>query len=105
MKKFYIVLCVALSACSKQSDTSYSETEIAGETKKETCTFGITQFNTTARPLLENQTLRPKPPGNGGGGGGSSVILLDFNGHIVSNTMWSSTPITCAGANLSAEDM
>ena len=56
-------------------------------------------------------------PGSGGGtgttgGGGTppppplaNVILLDFNGQYVANTMWNvNGPITCAPANLTAEE-
>ena len=58
-------------------------------------------------------------PGNGsgggngttGGGGGTTsptlanVILLDFNGQYVANTMWNvNGPINCAPANLTAEE-
>ena len=57
-----------------------------------------------------------KPGGSGGGngttgGGGSTtptlanVILLDFNGHYVANTMWNvNGPYTCSPANLTAEE-
>ena len=72
------------------------------------------------RPAISNEVGKGKPGGNGGGGGtggtgtgggGSTpptlanVIMLDFNGEYVANTMWNvNGPISCAPANLNAEE-
>jgi len=71
----------------------------------------------TKRPTINNEVGKGKPGGGGGsngGGGGTTtpptttsanVILLDFNGEYVANTMWNvNGPITCAPANLNAEE-
>ena len=70
------------------------------------------------RPSMNTEVGKGKPGGgggNGGGGGGggtiapttsSSVILLDFNGQYVANTMWNvNGPITTAPANLTSEEI
>ena len=70
----------------------------------------------TKRPTINSEVGKGKPgSGTGGtipGGGGTTpptsanVILLDFNGEYVANTMWNvSGPITCAPANLTAEEV
>jgi len=68
------------------------------------------------RPAINMEMSKGKPvSGSGGGstpsgGGGTTptlanVILLDFNGEYVANTMWNvNGPITCAAANLTAEE-
>jgi len=73
------------------------------------------------RPTINSEVSKGKPgsgsgsgTGTGGtgttGGGGTtptlaSVILLDFNGEYVANTMWNvNGPINCAPANLNAEE-
>lgn len=75
------------------------------------------------RPAINIEMSKGKPGGGGGNGSGGSggsgntggggttttttanVILLDFNGEYVTNTMWNvSGPITCAPANLNAEE-
>ena len=73
------------------------------------------------RPTTFGETSKGKPvnggSGNGGttnSGGGSTtptttqanVILLDFNGQSVSNTLWNTNgTITCAPANLNSEEI
>lgn len=70
----------------------------------------------TKRPTINSEVSKGKP-GSGSGGttsggtGGTTtttsanVILLDFNGQYVANTMWNvSGPFTCAPANLTAEE-
>ena len=69
------------------------------------------------RPTINSEVSKGKPgsgSGTGGtgttGGGGTTptlanVILLDFNGEYVANTMWNvNGPISCAPANLNAEE-
>lgn len=99
---------VTLVACSKTADRQTSSVQ---EDKIQSCDFGIKQFNLSKRaPVNYNEvaTKRPKPPGGGTTPPPSNagVILLDFNGHFVTGTMWNSSGIdfTCAPANLTAED-
>ena len=69
------------------------------------------------RPTINMEVGKGKPgTGSGGGtgttgGGGTTVptlanvILLDFDGQYVANTMWNvNGPITCAPANLTSEE-
>ena len=109
MKYLLLLGLVTLVACSKTADRQPTSVE---EEVSQSCDFGIKQFNLSKRAPVDNNevaTKRPKPPGttptppppsNAG------VILLDFNGHFVSGTMWNSggTSFTCAPANVSAED-
>jgi hypothetical protein len=103
-------------------------------TEKVSCDFGMTSFNLTKRAAVNNQdieTLRRKKPFNGGGGNGngggsgtgggttdgggtttpppspgSGVIFLDFDGQLVSGTVWNSTgDFYCAPANLTAGEI
>ena len=70
------------------------------------------------RPTINSEVSKGKPgsgsgggTGTTGGGGGTTppsanVILLDFNGEYVANTMWNvNGPFTCAPANLNAEEV
>ena len=113
-----------LASCSKTFDEQYSSPVVNNNNEKETCSFGITEFNLTKRPPGSFGELSKGKPGGGsgnnggsGGGGGTTtptptapaapnVILLDFNGQYVSGTMWNTNgAITSAPANLNAEEI
>lgn len=109
------LVCLLVS-CAKTNDKSDLPVQ---EAKKEICTFGIESFNLAKRATLSEEASR-KPQGNGngngngnGGGGtvtppppGAPVILLDFDGHIVSGTSWNySGDIVCAPSNLMTAEM
>lgn len=117
MKKLLIPCLLLLASCSKNLvDQPASVTN----SEKETCSFGISEFNMTKRPTINTELGKGKPGngnGNGGtnGGGGSgggsttpvlaSVILLDFDGHYVANTMWNvNGAFNTAPANLTSEE-
>jgi len=67
------------------------------------------------RPAMNLEISKGKPVSGGGGttsgGGGTTptlanVILLDFNGQYVANTMWNvNGPFTCAPANMNADEI
>jgi hypothetical protein len=117
LKNLLIPCLLLLASCSKNFDKQYSS---PANNEKETCSFGISEFNMTKRPTINNEVAKGKPIGgnNGNGGGGGSiipisptttiapnVILLDFNGQNVSGTMWNTNgDITCAPANLNAQE-
>jgi hypothetical protein len=103
-----LVLAVVLAACSKKDQQDPQSNQPAD---KQSCDFGITQFNLTKRAPVggdmankrntqnatNNTTTPPPPPASG-------VILLDFDGQVVSGTLWNTTgPINCAPANLTSE--
>ncbi len=102
-----------LAACSKSIDQQHTSTT---NNEKESCSFGLSEFNLTKRPTINSEIAKGKPgSGSTGSGGGTTttpppttsanVILLDFNGEYVSGTMWNTNgPISCAPANLTAEE-
>jgi Metallo-peptidase family M12B Reprolysin-like len=105
-------LCLLLlTACNKTDTTNSSSGEVTLQNQPSTCDFGITQFNLTKRaPLNEESSLRN--PHNSSGGGSTppptnpGIIMLDFDGHMVSGTNWNGgATINCAPANLSSEAM
>ena len=105
MRKLLIAGFALLAACNK----SVEKQAIYHPTEKETCSFGLTEFNLTKRaPVTYDEfAVRRKskpgptvPPATTA----SSVILLDFNGHVVSGTSWNSSgDINCSPANLTTE--
>jgi len=110
MKKSLPALAVLflLVACSKK-EVIYDvhKPQSADGKTPETCTFGLTKFNMIKRPAQlagkkpQNPTTLPPPPPPAG-----AVILLDFDGHVVSGTAWNSSgSFTCAPANLSGENI
>ena len=118
MKNLLIVIgLVFLAACSKTIDQQASSPKEEGE--RQSCDFGMTSFNLTKRPPVNNDeeiagARKPRSGGGGTGGGGTTpstngVILLDFNGQTVSGTGWNSMigggDIVCSPANLSASDI
>jgi hypothetical protein len=83
--------------------------------EKESCSFGFSEFNMIKRPTINMEVGKGKPgsgsgggTGTTGGGGGTTtmlanVILLDFDGQYVANTMWNvNGPIPCAPALFSS---
>ncbi|HEX3167259.1 MAG TPA: hypothetical protein VHQ93_13415 [Chitinophagaceae bacterium] len=114
MKNLAISCLLLLAACSKRIDQQDPSTI---NNEKETCSFGLSEFNMVKRPTINMEVGKGKPgTGSGGGtgttgGGGTTVptlanvILLDFDGQYVANTMWNvNGPITCAPANLTSEE-
>lgn len=107
MRNYLLILTVllVLASCSKTATDSRVDTSIQ---KTESCDFGLTQFNLAKRPaVIESER---KPPKSSTGGTGTStnpgVILLDFDGHIVSGTSWNNgADINCLPANLTTEAM
>lgn len=114
MKNQVILLAFILASCSKSLNKP-GNPEINSQTTKETCTFGMNEFNLSKRAPQDIQVDGRGKNGSAGGGntsgGGSTssatpVILLDFDGQVVSGTMWNvNGDIICAPANLSAGEM
>jgi hypothetical protein len=108
--KYLLLLgLVTLVACSKTADR---QTSSAQEDDNQRCDFGIKQFNLSKRaPVNNNNEVATKRPPKPPGGttpppSNAGVILLDFDGHFVSGTMWNSggTDFACAPANVTVED-
>lgn len=73
--------------------------------EKETCSFGLSEFNLSKRPAMNSEVSKGKPGSGSGTTTSANVILLDFNGEYVANTTWNvNGPIACAPANLSGEE-
>jgi len=110
MKRLFVAALIFMAACSKKNE-EVIEPVPSELGEQQVCDFGIREFNLYTRPPVEDMFSGNKPKWNGGGGGGNpppapaaGVLLLDFDGDIVSNTVWNSYgPINCAPANLSAE--
>ena len=115
LKNLAIPCLLLLAACSKSIDQQSPPSTINSE--KESCSFGFSEFNMIKRPTINMEVGKGKPgsgsgggTGTTGGGGGTTtvlanVILLDFNGQYVANTMWNvNGPIPCAPANLTTDE-
>lgn len=106
MKYLYILCALFLFSCQKSIDKIAQPPIVNVE--KETCSFNISEFNMSKRPPINYDAAKGKPitQVNSGKGGsstttGANVILLDFNGQLVSNTSWNVYgDINCAPANL-----
>lgn len=113
MKYLYIFSALLLFACSKKVDVQtpgFETTAVSKTDNKQTCSFDITEFNMVKRPPVNNEAARGKKNITVSGGGTTttapSVIMLDFDGKVVSGTSWNvSGDITCAPANLSDADI
>lgn len=111
MKNLLIAGLVFLCACSKSFDKIPPEPT---QEEKQTCNFGLTEFNLIKRPTVNNEVSKGKPQnqtnsgGNSGNSSGSNtaVIFLDFNGHLVSGTMWNVYgDYYCSPANLTTGEI
>ncbi len=112
MKYLYILSACFLFACSKKVDVpAFQSTNQSKIDDKQICSFDITNFNMIKRPPINNETAKGRKNLTVTGGGGStttpsSVIMLDFDGKVVSGTSWNvSGDINCAPANLSDADI
>ena len=123
MKHLATVALLCLFAACTKTDVPNTHDHQSG--KPESCDFGITQFNLTKRPPVDDGIAVKPPKGGGGGGNGNGngngggnnsgsgsttstavVILLDFDGHIVSGTSWNyNGPIDCTPANMTSAAM
>lgn len=105
-------LVILLASCSKNS--IYKQAPSLQEKEKLSCDFGIKSFSLTKRELVNTNTgtlSNRRPPGGGGvpptpPPAGTGVLLLDFDGQLVSGTSWNYTgDFTCAPANLTADQI
>jgi hypothetical protein len=105
----FLLLTGVFVSCQKTNREESAETQAKDP---EICTFGITEFNLSKRPPLEEEFANKPPRGNNGNGNGSGggtgggttsnagVLLLDFDGQFTSSPGWGT--INCAPANLSS---
>ena len=108
MKYLVIASLLLLAACTKTFDKLSPQVSNANE-EKQTCSFDLKEFNMVKRPAGFGDALRGKPRTSGGGSistTSNSVIYLDFNGQLVSGTVWNTNgDINCAPAALSADEI
>ena len=117
MNRLLLTALLFLAACSRKiQDKEFVSAKDAGHAVQgdpQVCSFGLSDYNLRKRPNLQIFSLDKKKPGTGPGSGNNNpaqppsssstggVILLDFDGHLVTNTSWNFTPsITCTPANL-----
>ena len=107
MKKVAIAGLLFIAACSKMDKTEVqapmAPVSNSGTTQKkpELCTFGITKFNLSTRPFIQELMIAEKGPSGGTTTTSGPVILLDFDGHLVRGTSWNyAGDINCSPANL-----
>jgi hypothetical protein len=113
MMKTRLVLLglVCLAACSKNNDQQATQTE-KQDTEPQSCDFGITEFNQTKRPQVNEDVASGSgnwiiTVPNAGTTPSAAVLLLDFNGHTLTGTGWnySNASFACAPANLTAVEI
>ncbi len=114
MKYFALALVLFLAACSKSFDKISPQTttvnpKTSSIDEKQSCSFGMTEFSLTKRPAGSGDAFKGRPRTSSGSGtttSGASVIYLDFNGQLVSGTMWNVYgDINCAPAILTADEI
>ncbi|HEV8284902.1 MAG TPA: M57 family metalloprotease [Chitinophagaceae bacterium] len=128
MKKLSILALLFLAACSKKIDQQISNQQVKQVGEKQSCDFGMTSFNLAKRAPVSiegNEAARKKRPRSNDGGGttgggttdgggtttpppspGTGVILLDFDGDLVSGTLWNSSgDFYCSPANLTDNEI
>ncbi len=105
MKNLTIVAVLFCVSCTKVKQEELIPV-MPMQGKPEVCKFGLTQFNTTKRAFIQQTGFVEKGPGGGGSASSNGVILLDMDGHTVSNTSWNvNGNIVCSPANLQATDI
>ncbi|HET9826080.1 MAG TPA: zinc-dependent metalloprotease family protein [Chitinophagaceae bacterium] len=114
MKKLPVLALLFIAACSKKIDQQASVQKLG---EKQSCDFGMKSFNLTKRSLIQNagdELAKKKRPTSGGSGGGiisspsssAGVILLDFDGQLVSGTAWNTSgDFYCNPANLTSSEI
>lgn len=106
MKVTPIVLAVILVACTKNVDLPFTKEKKESLQNPQTCSFGLNVFNNSRRAALPAERKRPSGKPTPAPGVASAVILLDFDGHVVSNTNWNTSgDIICAPANMTTDEM
>lgn len=106
MKISPIVLLAFLVACTKDMDVPSPEKTVARQQKPEACSFGILDFNKARRAATHESSGEKRKPRGGPVKTPNATILLDFDGQVVSNTLWNTEgPVTAAPANLKATEI
>ena len=122
MKFLFTIFCACLLfSCTKSTNEIIPES-ITKNGDKENCSFNISEFSMTKRPMVideyvtgkKNKTITIAPPPTTTTTTPTptptptipNVIFLDFYGHVVSNTSWNVYGnINCAPANLTETEI
>ncbi|MGZ3837754.1 MAG: hypothetical protein ACXVMS_04860 [Flavisolibacter sp.] len=115
MKFSPIVLLALLVSCTKSKDVPATKKTIAPATeavsvinpqKPESCDFGLQVFNKTRRAVTADSYSFKKKPRNIPLSTPHATILLDFDGQVVSHTMWNTNgDINATPANLTVSEV
>lgn len=107
MKCSPLVLLALLVSCTKNIEAPAIKAKPATGQKPETCNFGIEVFNKIKRgSFAGDYSLKKKAKDSGPVTPPNATILLDFDGQLVSNTIWNTKgDINAAPANLSGSEM
>lgn len=94
-------------SCTKKANEPVVKTKQNFDKQAETCTFGINAFNKTKRaPSAPPIALKAKPPHTPPTPNSNAVILLDFDGQIISNSIWKRDgSMICTSSNLTTEEI
>src|SRR4051812_6443187 len=97
----WMAVVISLAACTKNLDKQASVAN--QQMEKQSCDFGITSFNLTKRAPVDNgeDLSNHRPKGAVPATPATGVLLLDFDGQLVTGTAWNVFgDINCAPANL-----
>jgi hypothetical protein len=96
--------CLLFASCRKTMNEISSPGFSTRTVRPQSCDFGIKNFNTVKRPDISSFARRT--PRTTSGTNLQQVLLLDFDGEIISNTAWNTNgPINCSAAALTSTEM
>jgi hypothetical protein len=88
-------------SCTKNIDAPSQRTRPVADKQPESCNFGIQVFNKTRRASTQETYTQKKKPRGEPEITSNATILLDFDGQMVSNTIWNTSgDINATPANL-----
>jgi len=92
-------------SCTRNSGELKDTAPTKRKGEPETCHFGQQLFNSAKRSALPSEKRRPPKGGLPAAGPAGPVLLLDFDGHLVSQTSWNvNGDISCGPANMTTEE-
>jgi hypothetical protein len=100
-----LVLIAILLSCTKNSDVLQEATPTKSKDGPESCHFGQQVFHASRRVPLPPGKRRPPKGSTPTPAPAGPVILLDFDGHFVTQTSWNvNGDFQCLPANLTTEE-
>ena len=111
MKQLFTILSACILFSCQKSIDQISPEPITKTGEQEICSFNMTEFNMSKRAPVNYEAAKGRPASSGGKTISPTsikpnVILLDFNGHLVSNTSWNvNGDINCLPSNLTEAEI